>query len=259
MNRLRFNLILSLLIFLTAGNFSHAQDLLVTAKGDTLSGKVKIIANGYDKRAQLTTADKEKKTFSILQVKALVIDTESYETIKFSDSYHFMKVLKTGYLSLYAFQMDKQVTYDGRYLQKKDGQGIEVPNLGFKKNLSRFLDECVELSSKISEGTLARKDLDTIIDEFNACIARNSIPQVSAQVLPDATATNKLKNWNTLQEQVEASSLEGKSDVLDMIREIKSKVGKGETLPKFLVDGLKASLAGDATLTEFFNRAVREE
>lgn len=259
MNRFRLNSFLLFLTFTVTAHFSHAQDLLITAKGDSLSGKVKIIVNGYDKRAQLTSADKEKKTFSILQVKALVIDNESYETIKFSDSYHFMKVLKTGYLSLYGFQMDKQLTFDGRYLQKKDGQGIEVPNLGFKKNVSRFLDECVEVSSKISEGTLARKDLDTIIDEFNACITRNSTPKVSAQVPLDATANTKLKNWNTLQEQVEASSLEGKSDVLDMIKEIKNKVSKGESLPKFLIDGLKASLTSDAALTESFNRAVREE
>jgi hypothetical protein len=49
----------------------------------------------------------------------------------------------------------------------------------------------------------------------------------------------------------------GKSNALDMIAEIKSKVGRSEKIPNFLIDGLKSTLTQDVFKTELEN-ALKE-
>lgn len=247
---------LALLFFVLLSGTTSAQDYVVTAKGDTLKGKVKMFVNGLDKRVQVIQADKKKQTFTIIQVRSFYLKGENYRPVKFADSYVFMKPLKQGYLSLYAFQMKGQLTYDGRYLLKLDGQGMEVPNLGFKRNMSRFLSECHELTSQIEEGKRGYSDLNEIIDEFNACINTKTNIQVNAPANSEVAASVNLDQWNALETKVQNSSLSEKNDALDMIKDIKNKLGKGEQVPKFLTEALKAALKNDEELTTELVKAM---
>lgn len=241
-----FSLLISFVLLITT---AHAQDYVLTAKGDTLKGEVKMFVNGADKRVQVTQDDKKKTTFNILQVKSFVQRKEQYRPVKFGDTYVFMKLLKEGYLSLYGFQLNGQLTYDGRYLLKLDGKGMEVPNLGFKKNMTKFLSECTEVSSQIEAGKYGYSDLNAIIDQFNKCINSNTFAQMGSTTQSEKTPTVKLDQWEALETKIQASNLAGKNDALDMVKEIKNKLSKGEQIPKFLSEALKSALKNDEALT----------
>ncbi|NBP70164.1 MAG: hypothetical protein EBU52_15640, partial [Cytophagia bacterium] len=236
------SLTLSILIsFILLTTTLYAQDYVLTAKGDTLKGEVKMFVNGVEKRVQVTQENKKKTTLNILQVKSFVLKKELYRTVKFGDTYVFMKLLKEGYLSLYSFQLNGQLTYDGRYLLKLDGKGIEVPNLGFKKNMTRFLSECNNVTSQIESGTYGYSDLDTIIDLFNQCINSNTFAQTAATLNSKKTPTVNLDQWEALETKIQASSINEKNDALEMVKEIKNKLIKGEQIPKFLSEALKSA------------------
>src|SRR5690606_17178116 len=112
---------------------ANAQDYVLTARGDSLTGEVKPLLYGPEKRVQIISANKEKTTFSIFQVRAFSSDGEIYHPVKGEKGYEFMKLLQPGYLTLYACQVENQTRFDGLFLKKMDGEGMAVPNLGFKK------------------------------------------------------------------------------------------------------------------------------
>lgn len=245
------------LLFMMACHLTQGQDYLVTSKGDTIQGDIKPLSYGAEKKVQVTTSDRKKTVYTIFQTKAFSLKGETYRPVKKQDSYLFMKVLKPGYLTLYAFQMDNQTSYDGLFLLKRDGAALEVPNLTFKKNMMTFLKECSAVTSKIDNGEFNKRSLDKIVDEYNRCIDEKTSEQLNRKV--DAQEkTKKISAWDVLEAKVnEKSDFQSKSDALDMIADIKTKIKNGEKVPNFLLEGLKNSLA-NAELSNELNNAISE-
>jgi hypothetical protein len=236
---------------------TKAQDYLVTAKGDTLKGDIRLLSFGPEKKVQLTTSDKKKSTYSILQTRSFNLKDEKYTPVRKENGYVFMKVIKEGYLSLYAFQQPNQITYDGLYLYKKDGNGMEVPNLTFKKHMLRYVADCPELKAKIDVGELGKRDLENIVDEYNRCIAGNT-RSYEKVIVQERVQSKKISAWDVLEEKIKAKEdFEGKADALDMITEIKSKIKSEEKVPNFMLEGLKRSLA-NAGMAEELQNALNE-
>ena len=53
--------------------------------------------------------------------------------------------------------------------------------------------------------------------------------------------------WDELENQVKAApEFDGKPNALEMIQEIKGKIGRSEKIPNFLTDGLKSVLKDDS-------------
>lgn len=243
--------VLTMLVYQCA----NAQDYLVTTKGDTLQGEVKPLSYGPEKKVQIITADKKKTTYSIFQTRAFRFKEEMYQPVRGDRGYVFMKLIKPGYLSLYAFQPDNQVSFDGLYLQKKDGSGMEVPNLSFKKQMTRFLAECENVASRIESGELSKKSIDEIVDEYNGCIDKRTSDHGKVLVQQEVRS-KKIGAWDVLEEKVKAKDdFEGKSDALEMITDIKNKISRGEKVPNFLLEGLKSSLS-QAGLTAELQQAL---
>jgi hypothetical protein len=168
-----------------------------------------------------------------------------------------MKLLKSGYLSLYAFQLENQVTYDGLLLRKKDGATLEVPNLGFKKLMSKYLSDCEQVSEKIDNGELNKKNLDKIIDEYNSCIEMRTSAHEKI-ISQNAEQSKKINSWDTLEEKVKNKpDFEGKTNALEMISDIKNKIRHEEKIPNFLLEGLKTSLS-KAELSQELENALKE-
>jgi hypothetical protein len=235
---------------------SGQSDYVVTVQGDTISGKVKYLNYGVEKKVQVILPDSKKEVYTILQTKGFFMDDEIYQTIRTLQGYTYMKLLKKGYLSLYAYQMANQVTWDGRYLMKKDGSGLDVPNIGFKKQVAKYLSDCPTVVGGIESGELTRTKVDEIIDTYNACIASNSSTK---NLNATNTATTKLDTWNTLETDVtNLTDFEGKSDALEMIHEIKGKVKVGDKVPNFLKEGLKDALKNQSTVQETLTKALQE-
>jgi hypothetical protein len=247
--------VLLLLLLMIIYQVTKAQEYVLTQRGDSVAGNIKILSYGPEKKVQVTTADKKKTLYAIFQVKSFFIDNEKYATVKGSNGYAFMKVIKEGYLSLYAFQIDKQLTYDGLLLQKKDGATMEVPNLTFKKQMAKFLNDCATLTEKLDKGELGKRDLGKIVDEYNGCISRNT-NQVNKVVAEKKEEPKAINVWDDLETKISAKDFENKNDALDMIKEIKNKIRNSEKVPNFLMEGLKRSL-GNTDLNPDLEAALK--
>ncbi len=233
-------------------------DYVVLTLGDTIAGKVTFLNYGTDQKVQLSNDSKKKTVYTMRQVKAFQLNDEIYHLIKYIDRYVYLKLLSSGYLSLYAFQIDNQQNWDGRYLYKRDGKGMEVPNIGFKKKMQEFVAECDELSTEISNGQLGRNDLSEIIIKYNKCIDQRTTVNTQAHQQKIDLA-EKANSWDELETRSKASdNLSDKETVLEMITEARSKTEKGEKIPKFLLDGLKKSLEGDAELYNLLTEVLKE-
>lgn len=248
-----FLLFLLLLTYLWA----DGQDYVLTAKGDSIPGQVKPLAFGIEKKVQVTDASKKKQTLAIFQVKEYHFKGDTYRPIKGPDGYSFMKLIKDGYLSLYYYQLPNQVTYDGTYMQKLDGKGTDVPNLGFKKAMKNFLKDCDAVVDGIESGELTKRNLNEIIDQYNNCIQNNTVTKEKA-VAVRVEQKKTMGPWDVLEEKVKSETdFDGKQNALDMIQEIKGKISRSEKIPNFLIDGLKSSLSQD-TLKEALENALKE-
>ena len=233
------------------------QDYVVTSKRDTIRGDVKPLPYGAEKKVQVVTSDKQKTIFPITQTIAFFFKGETFHPVRTDKGYVFMKLLKDGYLSLYAFQLENQITYDGRYLIKRDGTKVEVPNLGFKKIISNFLADCEEVSARIEEGQFAKREIDKIIDAYNRCVEGRTA-QTNQQIARKEAVVKKSDPWTALEEKVKAEpEFEGKKDALDMITDIKGKISRSEKVPNFLLEGLRSALS-QSNLKSDLDNAIRE-
>lgn len=248
-----FLLIIMLLVYKCA----DAQDYVVTSKGDTLMGEVKPLFYGIDKKVQLAQEGKKKVVYPMFQVREFFYRGELYQPVKGPEGYTFMKLQKSGYLSLYTYQLPNQITFDGFYLLKLDGKGMEVPNISFKKAMERYLSDCPSVAEKIDKGDLSKKDLHKIIDEYNACIDANTVDH--GKIIAEQEVQEKVIGaWDILEGKVKAEpDFEGKTNALDMISEIKAKVSRSEKIPNFLLDGLKSILTQETFKADLEN-AIKE-
>lgn len=248
--------ILSVALIMQMYQFAGAQDYILTTRGDSISGEVKPQLYGTEKRVQITTTDKKKTTYSLFEIRAFSHSGEIFHPVRGDKGYVFMKLIKPGYLSLYAFQPDNEMRYDGLLLKKLDGEQTVVPNLGFKKFVTRFLDDCPEVSDRVQEGDLGKKDLTEIIDNYNACIASRTVDHKDV-IVRRQEQTTKISAWDSLEENIRTKDFSGKTDALDMISEIRKKIQRQEKIPNFLLEGLKNSLQ-ETGLTAELDKAIQE-
>jgi hypothetical protein len=248
-----------ILVCLMGYYFCEAQpEYVVTSKGDTILGKVKYLNFGVEKRVQVTTSDSKKSVFSILQAPSFFFDQELYHAVRNVNGYTYMKVLKYGYLSLYAFQQPNQLTWDGRYLLKRDGTGMEVPNISFKKLLKKFLADCPEVTARIESGEFSKTKLNEMVDGYNQCIDLNTKNQHQSIQL-SKEQTDKISTWTQLENNIKnLATFESQANALEMIDDIKAKINKGEKIPNFLVEGLKDALKNQPTLQHSLEKALLE-
>lgn len=230
---------------ITFGSFALAQsDFGITLKGDTLKGRVRILTYDQLDRVQIVTED-AKKNYSALEIRTLRIAGVIYHTIKYDKGFRYMRLIKDGFLSLYGFRMPNQSTYDGQYLVKKDGSALEMPNLTFKKSLSGFLSDCPEVNERIKNGDLGRKDIDKIVDRYNSCLQFKTERRVEEPKVAPVTEieSEQMIAVNALITKAEASTnLENKSDIVDLLRDLRSKIARNEILPNYILKDVKNQL-----------------
>lgn len=233
------------------------DDYIVTLQNDTLRGTVKMMLYSAESKVQLATEGKKKATYSILQVKGLKHDGNIYHTIRTPRTYVFMRLLTSGYMSLYAAQPEGQNTWDARFLVKRDGSILEVPNLGFKKRMTDFLSECPQIANAIDNGEYGRNDLEDVIAKFNACIESGAaVATTDIATTPPPVDSNKLNTWNDLEAGIRKElSATAQADALEILNEIKNKVKRSEKIPNFMLEGLREQLKNNEALLALFDKA----
>lgn len=253
------NIVLHILLFVLLMLFFKsvgAQDYVVTSRGDSLTGEVKPLFYGPEKKVQLTGADDEKNTYSLFQVREFSHDGETYHPVKGEMGYVFMKLLHPGYLSLYAYQLENQTRFDGLFLKKRDGDQMAVPNLGFKKYMSKFLEDCPSVAERIKSGELNKKDLPGLIQAYNGCVD-NRTTNHEKVIAGRQEQSLKTGAWDDLEKKVREREFSEKSNALEMIAEIRKKIQRRERIPNFLTEGLRSSLK-ETGLTSELDQALAE-
>jgi hypothetical protein len=234
---IKYSLTVAALLFLTA---SYGQDFLVTIKSDTIRGEVRIMS--YDLMDRVQIADGQKKTtFTAVQLRRASMKGELYAPVKYDNSIRMMKVLRSGFLSLYAFRVSNQVTYDGRLLVKMGNPPQEVPNIGFKRYVGAIVEDCPVVGDRVKSGDLDRSNIQDLVDAYNQCVAETQEKRFQS-------ATQNVSNptidfIEELRTRVNASDLPTKTEVNDLLTSITDKVKRKESVPAYMKEGLKGYLA----------------
>jgi hypothetical protein len=253
---MRKNIFMIIILFLSISLIAKAQDYIITSKGDSISGKVKIEKIGTEKRIYVTANDKKKSNYTILQFRKAVIKGETFVPFKRGETFDIVKVIQEGYLSLYAFQLETQNTYDGLYLAKRDGESLEVPNLQFKKHVSRLVSDCPFVKERIESNEFKRHELSKIIELYNSCVQERTNTYYK-QTPVSSTPLSNINSWNELKLKIEQSDLKDKENLLEMLEEIKAKKAKNEKLPKFLLDSFNNGIAQNEEIKKMFEHLVQ--
>ncbi len=249
--------ILSLITIGIIATTSIAQDqeYAITLKNDTIYGKV-IITSYQGSGQQIMIKNGKKKTnLKVYQVKSLSTKKGTYHTLKIRGQYQLAKLEQEGYLSYYKFSgnpSSASLSFDTSILVKRSGEQKEVPNLGFKKHIGKFLSDCENAKNKFEAGEYGRNDLSTVINDYNQCIAdrTSKINSKQAQVVKQV---NKADQVNSIKEAVNSSStISDKAEVLEMLSDVQAKLKAGEKIPNYLIGALKEKLATESKLTQQF-------
>jgi len=232
------------------------SDYLITTKSDTIKGDLRILSYDQLDRVQIAPGGK-KQTYTALQVLLVSNDQEFYKPVQMEKTIRLMKVVRSGYLSLYGFKLPNQSTFDGRYLVKMDGSSMELPNLGFKKIMESFLEDCKELSEKVKNGELPKSKIEDIVDQYNACLL-NQKPAVQEPIvsLESPGKTNELEAIQNLKNKISEQNFTSKNDALDILRDLESKVGRNENISNYLLEGLQSALKDQAALSEDLSKLI---
>jgi hypothetical protein len=215
---------------------AQSGDYLVPAFGDTLRGKVQPLTFGSFDQVQIIL-DGRKRVFNVLEVRTFQCDKIIYKPIKLNNKYWFMQLISSGYLSVYAFRYENTPHFDGRLLVTMDGRSLEVPNIGFKGTMADFLDDCPALSDRIRSSELKKKDFELIVREYNNCRQDNPVAQPAVSPLVD---NRSLAALDAMERKATQVSFEGKADALELLADIRQKLGRGEKIPKYQVDVLRS-------------------
>ncbi len=232
--------LLTLLFILLCAFCSFGQDYIITTKGDSITGAVKLVS--YDLLDKVQISNDKKRILTALQVREVKLNGETYKPQRAGNAIRFMKVLKSGYLSLFAFKPENQNLYDGRMLIKLDGKAMEAPNLGFKKAMAEFLGDCETVAEKIKSGEFGRKNLDGIIDAYNNCINEKT-KALSKESTILETSKDKLAAIIALKGKIEKTTDSKSKDAIDLLSDMETKVKKGETVANYQIETLKSLLS----------------
>lgn len=233
--------LLPFILFMLFCQCAAAQDYVLTTSGDSLTGQVKAMHYGPEKRVQIVSDEKNKRTLSIFEVREFSSDGEIFHPVRAEKGYVFMKLLQPGYLSLYAYQLESQSRFDGLLLKKSDGANLIVPNLGFKKYMGQFLEDCPDVVARIRERDLSKKNLSEIIGAYNDCITNRTVNH-DVVLSEREQQDQKIGAWDALEGKIKEKEFPEKNNALEMVAEIKKKIDRKEAIPNFLTEALRNSL-----------------
>lgn len=229
-------------------------DMVITLKGDSLTGKASIVGNrGNAIQTIILKNGKNKVKFKVYEVKSLLKGDNIYHTRKINGKYQLGLLVKEGYLSIYKI-MGSEATASNDFsdfvLLKLDGDQLVVPNILFKKYVNRFLGDCPTISKGFENGKYKKEDLDKIVDDYNNCIADNT-KKANAKKPVVSLNSGKVKQIEELISAIkEEGNLPDIDTVLEMLNDLKGKIKEGAKVPGYLVNALQDSLKANVDFTE---------
>ena len=235
-------IIKALLFVLSCTCSVYAQpDHLITVSGDTLQGEIDILLpTDYFEEINFK-GDQGKRRYKAFQFVGFQKDGEFYKSIKHSNKYRIMKEVAGGYLGLYLYRSDNSFEFGSRFLYKISNEGLEVPNINFKKAVSKFVSDCPSVEAQVLDRTYKASNLVDMVAAFNDCLNRQPLVQRVIEEGPYEPVviveTEELRLINAISEKLKTESI---SDELStLLKDITSKIEKGEKVPGYLQSALK--------------------
>lgn len=221
-------------IFILLATASYAQDYVITVQKDTLFGEVEILLPDQFNEELSITVNGDKKRFKSFQVLEASADSTIYHPAKIQNKYRIVELVEGGYLSLYLYRADESYDFNTKYLLKSTTQGLIVPNIFFRKQVTDFLDDCPEVVAKLDDKTYKKNNLVQIVKDYNACLEMQTQNKFSDNV-PEADKS-KFELVSAIQQKLDTSK---DSELNTLLNDIKQKVKTGETIPGYLISALK--------------------
>ena len=255
-------------LLIISSQLTIAQDYLVTTKGDTVYGKVNVLRD-QSKREYLVLKPKDgkKERFLITKVRGFQMKGEAFHTLNIFSRYHFAKLVKEGYLNHYKYTPE-DANYNDSFSQsllvKKDGGILILPGLiGFRTQVSKFLDDCDSVEKKVKDKVYKKSDLDQIIEEYNVCIETHSqarfspsSPNTITKTTPITPALTKINDLKTL---LKYSEIQEKEEVIEMIKDLETKIQNNEKIPTYLSNALKEAIKTDEKLSKILEEILQAQ
>lgn len=237
----RLTILSIMILFCLSAYAQSSDDFVVTAKGDTLRGKVTLLA--FEKIDQVQIRTDKKTILTALQVRMVRYNKDTYRPVTYDNKLRFMKVLRDGYLSVLAYQTTPtNSSWDGILLMKADGEMMENPRLSFRKAMPEFLNDPA-LGDSIESGLLTRNDLYHVVDQYNRHIKINTLARMREVVA--RTAADKSLMTLLGKMMLDAQSLPDapRTEIQDIVEDIKWKAGNGLKVPAYMIRALQAATA----------------
>ena len=252
MNKYAFILSCALLLMMEEVS---AQDLVTTTKGDVISGKAMIASRDQFLQSVTVKTDDGKQFFKVFEVKSVLKkDSSLYETLKINGKYQFALLKKKGYLSLYYYVSDEVNStglFDKALLIKADGSHIDMPNLTFRKVMGNFLSDCPSVVNKLENKGYKKKNVPQIIDDYNACIELRETGTINTG---DTAKSDKITEIIAAVNKLE--QLEGRLEVIEMLNDLKKKLYNKESIPSYLLNGIRNALDSQPELVKKLEQAL---
>ncbi len=215
-----------------------AQDWVITTTQDSISGAINIEMATDNYEEIVVKNDAGKTRLKAHQFIEFNLDGQKYKTVKQAGKYRIMKVGKEGYLSLYFFRQDGAFDFGTQYLSKVTGDGILVPNISFKKGMSKFLADCSSIEQGFEQGKYKKSKLNELIDDYNNCIANNTVS------LENESPEDNDNPLTLLIDSIKSKIDPSNSELQSLLNDIKSKIKQGNTVPGYLKSALTDQTAG---------------
>jgi len=210
----------------------NAQEYIVTLQNDTLYGEVEILIPDKYTESVNIEVDGDKKQFKSHEVKGAFKDDIAYHTVKHLEKYRLMQLVEGGYLNYYKYRPEESYSFSQSYLLKATIDGLEPPNIGFRKQMVDFLNNCPTVVAKLEDKTYKKSDLKEIVAEYNSCL--QDITDSKFQAAKETASEVQL--IESIKSKVNSSE---HGELITLLNDIKAKVQNKESIPSYLISALK--------------------
>lgn len=149
----------------------YFKGYVVTSVGDTLKGEIRV-----NNKSQIEAFDKvtyqngptDKRSFRANKAKSYSVNGDFYVSKKVEDKFVFLKQLSGGAVTLYEHKTEQFVMNDIRvytdyYMQKGDGELIQIKESKYRKQLAEIMSDNPALIKDIQN---KKYNFDKLVDIF---------------------------------------------------------------------------------------------
>lgn len=212
----------------------YGQNELYMLDGDTLKGEITILYPEDRFEEIIFESGDDKRRMKAFEFKGFSQDGEIYRSVKSGEKYRIMQLVEPGYLSMYRFRIDNSYAYNGLYLYRRDGQGIEVPGMMFKKTMMNFMADCNAIEASLKDNKYKRRDIEELVADYNACIEAKTD---ELEEMRNETFTKPVSSTPALslaEELLDEARAIGDDDLESMLNDVVEKLGEGSAVPAYL-------------------------